>query len=105
MLESIALAIHERGGVLDCHLMVDNPARHIPQVARAGGDNVIVHVEVTDDPGALIGLAREHELGVGVAFNPGTLEDGAGAAEGADIALCIEHLATPTAFMPEASDR
>ena len=108
VLESIAPAIHERGGVLDCHLMVDNPARHIPQVARAGGDSVTFHVEVTDDPGALIGLAREHELGVGVAFNPGTpVEDAAGAAEGADIALCMSIWPgySGQAFMPEALDR
>jgi ribulose-phosphate 3-epimerase len=108
VLESIAPAIHERGGALDCHLMVDNPARHIPQVARAGGDSVTFHVEVTDDPGALIGLAREHELGVGVAFNPGTaVGDAAGAAEGADIALCMSIWPgySGQAFMPEALDR
>ena len=108
VLESIAPAIHERGGVLDCHLMVDNPARHIPQVARAGGDSVTFHVEVTDDPGALIGLAREHELGVGVAFNPGTaVEDAARAAEGADLALCMSIWPgySGQAFMPEALDR
>ena len=51
VLESIADLVHGRGGVLDCHLMVDNPERHIPQVARAGGDSVTFHVEVTDDPG------------------------------------------------------
>ena len=108
VLESIAPAIHERGGVLDCHLMVDNPARHIPQVARAGGDSVTFHVEVTDDPGALIGLGREHELGVGVAFNPGTaVEDAARAAEGADLALCMSIWPgySGQAFMPEALDR
>ena len=108
VLESIAPAIHERGGVLDCHLMVDNPARHIPQVARAGGDSVTFHVEVTDDPGALIALAREHELGVGVAFNPGTaVEDAARAAEGADLALCMSIWPgySGQAFMPEALDR
>ena len=100
--------MHERGGVLDCHLMVDNPERHIPQVARAGGDSVTFHVEVTDDPASLIALAREHGLGVGVAFNPDTaVEDAARAAEGADIALCMSIVPgySGQAFMPEALER
>jgi ribulose-phosphate 3-epimerase len=108
VIESIRDRVHERGGVLDCHLMVDNPERHIPQVARAGGDSVTFHAEVTDDPRSLIGLAREHELGVGVAFNPGTaVEDAARAAEGADIALCMSIWPgySGQAFMPETLER
>ena len=108
VIQSIADLVHSRGGVLDCHLMVDNPDRHIPQVARAGGDSVTFHVEVTDDPGSLIALAREHDLGVGVAFKPATaVEDAARAAEDADIALCmsIEPGYSGRAFMPEALPR
>ena len=108
VIESIAELVHGRGGVLDCHLMVDNPERHIPQVARAGGDSVTFHVEATDDPGSLIELARGHELGVGVAFKPATrVEDAARAAEGADVALCmsIEPGYSGQAFMPEAIER
>ena len=100
--------VHERGGVLDCHLMVDNPERHIPQIARAGGDSVTFHVEVTADPGSLIALAREHGLEVGVAFNPGTgVEAAAHAAEEADIVLCmsINPGYSGQAFMPEALER
>jgi len=108
VIESIAGLVHGRGAVLDCHLMVDNPERHIPQVARAGGDSVTFHVEVTDDPRSLIALARSHALGVGVAFKPKTdVEDAARAAEGADIALCmsIEPGYSGQAFLPEALDR
>jgi ribulose-phosphate 3-epimerase len=108
VLESIADLVHDRGGVLDCHLMVDNPDRHIPQVARAGGDSVTFHVEVTDDSRSLIALARNHDLGVGVAFKPATaVDDAARAAEGADIVLCmsIEPGYSGQAFMPEALGR
>ena len=35
VLESIADLVHERGGVLDCHLMVDNPDAAHP-AGRAG---------------------------------------------------------------------
>jgi ribulose-phosphate 3-epimerase len=108
VIESIADLVHDRGAVLDCHLMVDNPERHIPQVARAGGDSVTFHAEVTDDPASLIDLARDHDLGVGVAFKPATpVEAAARAAEEADIALCmsIEPGYSGQSFMPEALDR
>ena len=71
VLESIAPLVHQAGGVLDCHLMVDNPLRHFPQIARAGGDSVTFHYEVVDDVPATIAAAREHGLQAGVAFNPG----------------------------------
>jgi len=108
VLESIAGRIHDRGGAIDCHLMVDNPERHIPQIARAGGDSVTFHVEVVADPAATIAIAREHALGVGVAFNPQTaVERGAAAAEGADICLCmsINPGYSGQSFMPEALPR
>jgi ribulose-phosphate 3-epimerase len=88
--------------------MVDNPERHIPLIARAGGDSVTFHVEVVEDPAATIAIAREHALGVGVAFSPQTaVERGAAAAEGADICLCmsINPGYSGQSFMPEALPR
>jgi ribulose-phosphate 3-epimerase len=108
VLESIAPIIHERGGFIDVHLMVEEPEKHIPQVARAGGDSVTFHVEANGDPATTIALAREHKLGVGVAFKPGTtVSDGAKAAEGADVSLCmsIEPGYSGQEFMPEALRR
>ena len=108
VLESIAPIIHERGGFIDVHLMVEEPEKHIPQVARAGGDSVTFHVEANGDPATTIALAREHKLGVGVAFKPGTtVADGAKAAEGADVCLCmsIEPGYSGQEFMPDALRR
>jgi ribulose-phosphate 3-epimerase len=108
VLESIAPLVHERGGILDVHLMVDEPDRHIPQVAQAGGDSVTFHVEAQGDPRTTIALAREHGLGAGVAFKPGTaVTDAATAAEGADLCLCmsIEPGYSGQEFMPEALSR
>ncbi len=90
VLESIAPLVHGRGGVLDVHLMVDEPGKHIPQFARAGADSVTFHLEAGADPAATIALAREHGLQVGVAVNPDTpVSAAASAAEGADLALCM----------------
>ena len=91
VLRSIAPHIHELGGRIDCHLMVDDPAHHFQEIAESGGDSVTFHVEAVADVGDVIARAREHGLEVGVAFNPGTpVEVGAEAAnEGADLALCM----------------
>jgi ribulose-phosphate 3-epimerase len=109
VLESIAGPVHERNGVLDCHLMVDDPDRHIPQIARAGGDSVTFHVEVRPHPQATIALARELGLGVGLACNPGTPVSALAeaASTGVDLALCmsIHPGYSGQAFMPEALPR
>jgi ribulose-phosphate 3-epimerase len=90
VLKSIAPLIHDAGGVIDCHLMVDNPEHHFEQIARAGGDSVTFHVEVSDEPWNTIKRARDLGLGVGVAFKPETeVEAAVEAAIGADLALCM----------------
>ena len=107
VLEAIAPLVHARDGRLDCHLMVDNPERHIPQIARAGGDSVTFHVEV-GETAALVELARRHALGAGIAFNPGTaVADAARAAVGVDLVLCMSIWPgySGQEFMPEAVDR
>ena len=108
VLESIAPRVHEAGGVLDCHLMVDNPLRHFPQIARAGGDSATFHYEVVDDVPATIAAAREHGLQVGVAFNPESEpEDVATVAGDADLVLCmsIHPGYSGQKFRPDAVDR
>ena len=108
VLQSIAAMIHEAGGVADVHLMVSEPDKHIPQIARAGGDSVTFHVEASGDPATTIALAREHGLGVGVAFKPATaVVEAAQAVEGADLCLCmsIEPGYSGQEFMPEALPR
>jgi ribulose-phosphate 3-epimerase len=90
VLKSISPLIHEAGGVIDCHLMVDNPEHHFPLIKQAGGDSVTFHVEVSEEPWNTIKAARDLDLGVGVAFNPETeVEAAVEAALGADLALCM----------------
>src|SRR4249919_3226383 len=108
VLRSIAPRVHAAGGVLDCHLMVDNPTRHFPQIAAAGGDSVTFHYEVVNDVPATIAAAREHGLQAGVAFNPESEpEDVARVAGDADLVLCmsIHPGYSGQQFMPDAVDR
>jgi len=107
VLRSIAPFAHAAGAVLDCHLMVDDPVRHIEQFAKAGGDSVTVHVEA-DGAREAMTRARALGLGVGLAFNPETSVPAvAAAAGGADLVLCmsIHPGYSGQAFMPEALDR
>jgi ribulose-phosphate 3-epimerase len=108
VLQSIAPRVHAMDGVIDCHLMVDNPVHHFPQIAEAGGDSATFHYEAVDDVPGTIAAAREHGLQVGVAFNPESEpEDVAQVAGDADIVLCmsIHPGYSGQEFMPEALDR
>ena len=108
VLQSIAPTIHAMDGVVDCHLMVENPTHHFPLFAEAGGDSVTFHYEAVDDVPGTVAAAREHGLEVGVAFNPETEpEDVAAVAGDADIVLCmsIHPGYSGQEFMPEALER
>jgi ribulose-phosphate 3-epimerase len=109
VLQAIAPLVHAvDGAAIDCHLMVSNPVHHFPLFAKAGGDSVTFHYEVVDDVPATIAAAREHGLGVGVAFNPETDPLAVAAvAQSADIVLCmsIHPGYSGQQFMPEAVER
>ena len=108
VLRSISALVHDRGGRLDCHLMIVEPERQFESVKAAGGDSVTFHVEAADDPARAIDRARGLGLGAGVAFNPETdVAVAARAAEGADLALCmsIHPGLSGQKFMPEALGR
>ena len=90
VLQSISERVHRTGAAIDIHLMVENPAKYFEPVAKAGGDSVTFHFEAVDDVAATISAAREHSLGVGIAFNPESEPaDVAGVADDADIVLCM----------------
>jgi ribulose-phosphate 3-epimerase len=110
VLESIGGRIHDGGGLVDVHLMVESPERHFGAFREAGADSVTFHYEAVDDVAAIAGAAREHELGVGVALKPKTAVDevaDAAIAAGADLVLCmsIEPGYSGQQFMPEALER
>ena len=110
VLQSIAPRVHAAGAVLDCHLMVESPERHIVQFREAGGDSVTVHFEVCRDFPAVVGLAREEGLQVGLVFNPETDVDEAAAAAieaEVDLVLCMSvHPGySGQAFIPESVER
>jgi ribulose-phosphate 3-epimerase len=74
---AIADRVHDAGGVLDVHLMIERPGDHIDEFANAGADLITIHQEA--DPHAHRTLAAIRDAGclAGLALNPGTPADAA----------------------------
>ena len=90
VLKDVAPIVHRYQGAMDVHLMVENPVKYFEPVAAAGGDSVTFHYEAVDDVATTVRAAREHELQVGIAFNPESEPEDVAAVSGdADIVLCM----------------
>ena len=82
--------VHERGGVLDVHLMVERPERLIEDFASAGADSIAVHWEATPHVHYALQAVRAAGLNVGLAINPATPPDVvAGVTDELDNVLCM----------------
>ena len=59
---------------LDCHVMVTNPEDYVEDMADAGADSFVFHIESTKDPMNMIQLIRnaKRKMQVGIAINPET---------------------------------
>ncbi|WWD07313.1 ribulose-phosphate 3-epimerase [Kwoniella europaea PYCC6329] len=57
---------------MDCHMMVADPAKWVPEVAKAGGKSYTFHYEATSDPEGVISLIKQHDMLVGLAISPET---------------------------------
>ncbi len=72
IVDSLRDLVHERGGVLDVHLMIERPEERIEEFAAAGADSVAVHWEATPHAHYALKAVREAGLDAGLAINPGT---------------------------------
>ena len=57
---------------LDCHLMIEDPDKFIPDFAAAGADMVAVHVEVCRHLNRTLQLIADHGMKPAVVLNPAT---------------------------------
>jgi ribulose-phosphate 3-epimerase len=73
--------------VLDVHLMIERPERHVADFVKAGADNVTLHVEATPHVHYAVNAIREAGATAGVALNPGTAVEALGI--DADLVLCM----------------
>src|SRR5207237_3529129 len=56
---SIADQVHSAGGAIDVHLMIERPADHVEEFARAGADSITVHLEADPHVQRTLGAIRE----------------------------------------------
>jgi ribulose-phosphate 3-epimerase len=88
---AIADRVHSAGALIDVHLMIDRPERHIAEIAKAGADNITIHVEATPHVHYTLTQIRELGCSAGAAICPatpaGSLDEVA--AESLDLALCM----------------
>ena len=90
VVEAIAEQVHGAGAVVDVHLMVERPERHVQAFADAGADGITLHVEATPHVHYALAAVRDAGCRAGLALNPGTPVGAAGAvAADADLLLCM----------------
>jgi ribulose-phosphate 3-epimerase len=72
IVEALRDQVHEAGGLLDCHLMIERPERQVDQFADAGADSITIQLEATPNVHYTLMKIRERGCLAGVAINPGT---------------------------------
>jgi ribulose-phosphate 3-epimerase len=90
VVEALAEQVHGAGAVLDVHLMIERPERHVQAFADAGADGITLHVEATPHVHYALQAVRDAGCRAGVALNPGTpVEAVSAVVGGADLVLCM----------------
>jgi ribulose-phosphate 3-epimerase len=82
--------VHDAGGLLDVHLMIERPERHVAEFAAAGADAITVHLEATPHAHYALMAVREAGCRAGLAINPATTPEALDGLETAfDHLLCM----------------
>ncbi|HEX4483154.1 MAG TPA: ribulose-phosphate 3-epimerase [Solirubrobacteraceae bacterium] len=90
VVEGLAEQAREAGAILDVHLMIERPERHVGEFVKAGADSVTFHAEATPHVAYAASLLRESGACVGVAINPATPVGALSEiGEQIDMALCM----------------
>jgi ribulose-phosphate 3-epimerase len=72
VVQALAEQVHAAGALIDVHLMVERPERHIDAFASAGADNITVHFEATPHVHYALQAVREAGCTAGLALCPAT---------------------------------
>lgn len=82
--------VHDAGGVLDVHLMIERPERQLEAFAAAGADSIAIHWESTPNVHYALKAIREAGCNAGLAINPATPPEAVAAtADAYDHLLCM----------------
>jgi ribulose-phosphate 3-epimerase len=87
---AISDQVHQAGGAIDVHLMIERPDEHIEAFAKAGADSITFHAEATPHINRTLNAIRELGCLAGLAINPGTPVAAVGeSVHDADLFLCM----------------
>ncbi|MFA9400564.1 MAG: ribulose-phosphate 3-epimerase [Acidobacteriota bacterium] len=87
---AIADQVHQAGGALDVHLMIDRPELQFSEFAAAGADSITFHEEATPHAHRALGAIRDLGCLAGVAINPGSPVEAVAELDGmADLILAM----------------
>jgi len=86
--EALRDQVHDAGGWIDVHLMIERPERHVSAFAEAGADSITVHFEATPHVHYAVKEIRAAGLLAGVALTPSTPPEALTSID-IDIALCM----------------
>ena len=87
---SISDQVHQAGGAIDVHLMIDRPDQQISEFAKAGADSITFHAEATPHINRTLNAIRELGCLAGIAINPGTpVAAVSESVHDADVFLCM----------------
>ncbi len=90
VVEALAESVREAGAMLDVHLMIERPERHVEDFIKAGAHSITFHAEATPHAAYTANLIRESGVCVGVAINPGSAPGALAELAGVlDMALCM----------------
>jgi ribulose-phosphate 3-epimerase len=91
VVSALAERIHAAGGIVDVHLMIERPERHVPEFVQAGADLITVHAEATPHLHYTLAHIRQAGCAAGAAICPATPPDALSevAADALDQALCM----------------
>jgi ribulose-phosphate 3-epimerase len=90
IVDALREQVHDAGGVIDVHLMIERPERTVADFASAGADSITVHFEATPHIHYALHAIREAGCNAGLALNPGTPVGAVDALAGAyDLLLCM----------------
>jgi ribulose-phosphate 3-epimerase len=72
VVEALAPQVHDAGGVIDVHMMIERPERQVANFASAGADGITIHVEATPHVHYALQAVRAAGCRAGLAVCPGT---------------------------------
>jgi len=90
VVEALAGQVHDAGGYVDVHLMVERPELYVAEFAAAGADGITIHVEATPHANYALAAVRDAGCRAGLALCPSTPVEAASELLGdLDLVLCM----------------